>query len=74
MEKFFFLTPLATVCILLYRKRYIQKKMEVTALFVSFVGLTMALCANYDHIWLFVITGLLFSTLYPRRDRNDYNG
>ena len=69
-----FLTPLATVCILLYRQRYILKKMEVTALFVSFVGLTMALCANYDHIWLFVITGLLFSTLYPRRDRNDYNG
>lgn len=68
-----FLSPLGTVCTLLCRKRYMLKDVEFVALFVSFSGLSIALCANYDHIWLFIITGLLFSSLSSGKDRKKYD-
>lgn len=68
-----FLFPLGTVCTLLCRKRYMLKDVEFVALVVSFSGLSIALCANYDHIWLFIITGLLFSSLSSGKDRKRYD-
>lgn len=44
---------------------------EFTSLLISLAGSVFVLLVSYDHIWLFIIVGLVFSALYARRDGNN---
>lgn len=65
-----FFIPLGIVLIICNNNLCLIYNTKFASLLVSLVGSVFVLLVSYDHIWLFIIVGLVFSALYTRRDGN----
>lgn len=66
-----FLIPFGIVLMRCINNLCLINDAEFTSLLISLAGSVFVLLVSYDHIWLFIIVGLVFSALYARRDGNN---